>query len=441
MKTKISSVFFCILVIICILMLIFLIYRNFFAESRLREQEIRRSPVVQAIEKVMPSVVNLSVASNPGFLPESPGTGVGSGLIIDSGGLVLTNLHVVAGEKKITATLSSGNICQAELIAADPQNDIALLKLINPPVFLPVIPLVRPWKLLLGETVIAVGNPYGLDGTITVGILSGVNRSLIDGQRLLFTDLLQTDAAVFPGNSGGPLINLQGQMIGMNMAVRRNSPGISFALPLIRIENVLAKFLIPERMQNLDFGFVPCIEPNGTVKIAEVFPGSPAEKAGLRPDMMIEAFQNQEHTGDLLSLSRKMIRLKENEPVKIKLKGIGAVSVTPEPFTRMEVEKLAFWKLGIRFSDLDKNTAEALRYPFSSGVIVSGIYSRTGTPFRRGDILVEWNGKKISSTHDLGEELKSAVPGTEAVSVVYSLTDDPEHGRFLEKRRIRLVLQ
>ena len=201
---------------------------------------------------------------------------------------------MIDGAEKIAVTLSNGKVCRADVIAEDPENDIALLKLKDPPAVLPVIPLVRPWRLLLGETVIAVGNPYGLDGTVTVGILSGINRSLADGNRLLFSDLLQTDAAIFPGNSGGPLINLDGCMIGMNMAVKRNAPGISFAVPLLRIENVLAKYMLPARLeQNTCMGLALFLnDRDGEAKVANMLtttaPGTtPYNKPHLYPQIIL----------------------------------------------------------------------------------------------------------------------------------------------------------
>ena len=321
------------------------------------------------------------------------------------------------------------------------ENDIAVLKIKNPPVILPVIPLMRPWRLLLGETVIAVGNPFGLDGTITVGILSGINRSLADGSRLIFSDLLQTDAAVFPGNSGGPLINLDGCMIGMNIAVKRNSPGISFAMPLHRIENVLAKYFLPERFSNLNFGIVPSVDLSGNVIVDTVLSGSPAEEAGIRAGMKILSFQGWNPENDLLSLSRRMIRLKAGERINIKFREFGTVKLKPVPFHSGDGEKLAQWKLGISVEELNSEKADALRYPFRQGIIVSGIVQKTDSPFKRGDIIAELNGKRIQSMQDFSDVLSNVKSGEKLSAIIYSLMEDPVNGRFLGKRNLQIQIK
>ena len=432
MKTKIANGLFIFLLIICVIMLSFLAYRKFNPpKTVIKEKKDRETPVVRAIWKASPAVVNLQTNS---ILPGMKDTSVaGTGSIIDSSGLILTNYHIVKKSEVVNVTLSTGVTCKARVIVTDPVNDIALLKLKNPQIGLPVIPLMRPWKLMLGETVIAVGNPYGLDGTITVGILSGVNRSVADGVRVLFNDLLQTDAAVFPGNSGGPLINLEGCMIGMNMAIKRNAPGISFAVPLYRVENILAKYLLPERMLNMMFGFQPAVEADGRIVVKRVFPGSPAHLAGVRSGMEITSFQGWNPKYDLLGLCRRMIRLKPGEPVKMKLKTIGKVILTPVPFEQYPAIVPIYWKLGIHAVDLDPRKASFLRYPLQEGVVVTG-FDRSGKyMFRRGDIIVGWNKKKIRNMEDLKKEVQNAQIGSRAFVTVYSFVNDPKKGPFLMK--------
>ena len=413
-------------------MLSFLAYRKFFPpRTVVKEKSNRETPVVSAIKKASPAVVNLQTNSIIPGMKDSSVAGTGS--IIDSSGLILTNYHVVKKTEVVNVTLSTGVSCKARVIVTDPVNDIALLKIKNPQIGLPVIPLMRPWKLMLGETVIAVGNPYGLDGTITVGILSGINRSLADGKSVLFNDLLQTDVAVFPGNSGGPLINLDGCMIGMNMATKRNAPGISFAVPLFRVENILAKYLIPEHMLSMMFGIQPSVESDGRILVKHVFRGSPAHHAGIRRGMEITSFQGWDPKFDLLELCRRMIRLKPGEPVKIKLKSVGTKIVTPVPFEKYPAAVPLFWKLGIFAVDLDSRKAELLRYPFQEGVVVTG-FDRSGrNMFRRGDVIVGWNKKKIRNVEDLKVEVQNTPIGTRAFVTVYSFVNDPRKGPFLMK--------
>lgn len=437
MKTKISNVIYYFSIIICVFMLIFLAYRKFFREKPEETAGNRRTPVVQAIEKVIPAVVNLRTSSYSLEQPDSSITG--SGCIIDPSGLILTNLHVVSSADRINVTLSTGAVYQASLLIADAENDIAVLKLENPPIALPVIPLVRPWRLLLGETVIAVGNPYGLDGSITVGVLSGTNRSLANGAELLFSDFLQTDAAVFPGNSGGPLINLDGCMIGMNMAVKRDAPGISFAMPLQRIENVLAKYLLPERMMNLNFGIQPEVDQFGRILIAYVYPGSPADQAGIRKGMEIISFNGWVPKHELMELSRRLIRLQPDRKVELEVKELGKVTVIPRVFSSKDPGMVVFWKLGIEAETMDKEKAEALNFPQQSGVIVSG-RSITGiNDLQRGDVIVEWNGKPIRTLRELAFELETLPPGRKANAVLLRRRSGAAVGQP-QKRSVQVII-
>lgn len=441
MKTKIANGLFIFLLIICVILLSFLAYRKLNPPQTVtKDKSDRETPVVSAIKKASPAVVNLQTTS---ILPEMEDTSVsGTGSIIDPSGIILTNLHVVSKAELINVTLSTGASYKARMIVSDPENDIALLKIENPQLGLPVIPFMRPWKLMLGETVIAVGNPYGLDGTITVGILSGINRSLADGESVLFSDLLQTDAAVFPGNSGGPLINLDGCMIGMNMAVKRNTPGISFAVPLHRIENVLARYLIPERILSMSLGFYPAVDQEGKITVSRVYPGTPAYRAGIRRGMEITSFQGWNPKHDLIEFSRRLIRIKPGEPVNLVLSTAGNVTLTPVPFAECPAHVPIFWKLGIFADNMDARKAEFLRYPFHTGVIVAG-FDRSSSlkMFRRGDVIVGWNKKKIETMDDLKKQIENAPIGSRAFVTVYSLIQDQEKGPYLIKQVYPVVIR
>ena len=200
-------------------------------EPERKEIALRKTPVVLAIEKAMPSVVNLSTSkivdrhyspwqqkissrfAMPSERRQDQGYSIGSGSIIDQAGLIVTSAHVVSRAAQIEVTLNNGITFKGRTLAEDIENDVALLQILAPKRDFKTIQGIHPGDMMLGETTIAVGNPYGLDGTITVGVLSGIGRSLINDDKVIFSDLLQTDAAVFPGNSGGPLINLNGKML------------------------------------------------------------------------------------------------------------------------------------------------------------------------------------------------------------------------------------
>jgi len=393
--------------------------------QRIKKNDIRRTPVVTAIEKILPSVVNLSTTKivdrhySPWVQPSTaniekteprksePGYSIGSGSILDPAGLIVTSAHVVSRASKIRVTLHNGRIFEAKTISEDMENDVALLRIMNTKERFQPITGIAPDDLMLGETTIAVGNPYGLDGTITVGVLSGIGRSLTNNGKVVFTDLLQTDAPVFPGSSGGPLINLKAQMLGMNIAVRRDSPGISFAIPLFRIENILARWMIPDRIDSVQFGLVPGIRKDGTVYIRQIFPGSPAEQAGLQAGETILSFNKWNVRGDLLELLRRLWRIKAGETVEISTEKTGTVRITAKPAPTVDNALTVRFKLGISLENLTPPLAKALNYPFDSGVIVTDLTPvLSGLGVSRGDLLIKLGNRMIYSLDDVAQVLR-----------------------------------
>jgi serine protease Do len=203
---------------------------------------LRRTATVAAVEKVGPAVVNITTeqqaraGGNPFFdlffepSMRRPVQSLGSGIVIDAQGHVLTNEHVVSGAETITVTLADGRELAAKLVGADPNNDLAVLRLDDPK----DIPWAAPGTssgLFVGEPVIAIGNPFGLSNTVTTGVLSAVDRSLrTEGKT--YHGFLQTDASINPGNSGGPLLNAEGELIGINTAIYQGAEGIGFAIPI-----------------------------------------------------------------------------------------------------------------------------------------------------------------------------------------------------------------
>ena len=268
--------------------------------------DIRRDATVAAIEQAMPSVVNIATVAEYEFRDpirdwqlqrfygrraplqrQTDPVGVGSGVIIDEEGYLLTNLHVLEKANKFLVKLWNGEELEARELVWTPQKDVALLRIIVPEgkkMKFQAMKFAPDDDLLLGETVIALGNPYGLGGSVTRGILSSKNRRPNSGsEQLDIPDWLQTDADINPGNSGGPLINLRGEMIGINAAVYREGQGmgVGFAIPIKQITAALADFFTPEAYPGCWFGArVGSFNPPLT--ISDVHPRSPAEKAGLR---------------------------------------------------------------------------------------------------------------------------------------------------------------
>lgn len=282
--------------------------------------ELRLSPIVRAVQQVSPAVVNITTSTmvqgrggspfdelfSPFFqeffnLP-MPRQGrprsfsresLGSGVLIDGAkGLVLTNAHVIAGASTISCRLSDGREFEAELVGAGPDFDLAVLRLVDAK-NLPEAPMADSEQLLIGETVIAIGNPFGFNHTVTTGVISALNRS-VKSDSGVYTDFIQTDAAINPGNSGGPLVNILGQVIGITTAIHARAEGIGFAIPVHKAQRVVEQLLHQGSLrpvwlglagQDLDerlAGYFGLRRVEGML-VTEVHPGTPAERAGLRP--------------------------------------------------------------------------------------------------------------------------------------------------------------
>src|SRR5262249_35630310 len=222
--------------------------------------------------------------------------GMGTGILIDPRGYIVTNHHVVEEVNVLRVRLAEGTTVSAKVIARDPENDLALLKIdVNKP--LPVMPVGTAQDLLVGETVIAVGNAYGYDHTVTVGIISAIKRDVTLNKEVSYKSLIQTDAAINPGNSGGPLINIRGELIGVNVAIRAGAQGIGFAIPVDTMLRVAADML--RRKSQLYTGVTgrdhvtsPDLAPATRELVLEKVDG-PAAKAGLRVGDVVKTVREQ----------------------------------------------------------------------------------------------------------------------------------------------------
>jgi len=250
-------------------------------------------PMPELFQRVSPSVVSISTLGLDPFKISKPvNIAVGSGFIINDEGLVLTNSHVIFGRQLIVITLDDGRKIDAELLGADPIFDLAVLRISVPPEGHPAAVLGNSDSIQIGEEVIAIGNPFGLEQTLTRGVISGLNR-IVPGSPRLTLPLIQTDASINPGNSGGPLMNRCGEVIGINTSILAEAQNIGFAIPI----NV-AKSFIPDLVKN---GRVirPWLGISGKLikkelmeiinlpltdgfLIETVDPASPAQKSGIR---------------------------------------------------------------------------------------------------------------------------------------------------------------
>src|SRR5580698_2702412 len=267
------------------------------APATVREDN-RETPLVKAVQRARAAAVNIHTekttpVTDPAFA--TPGrhgrkvNGMGTGIIIDERGYIVTNHHVVNGVDKLSVTLASGNTFDAVVISEDPIRDLAVLK-IQASVPLTVMPLGTSSDLMLGETVFAIGNAFGYESTITVGIISALHRDVEVNDTQSYKNLIQTDAAINPGNSGGPLNNVNGEIIGINVAIRAGAQKIGFAIPIDDARKVIADLMKIEYFDGTYHGMVGRDIKNGTERrlvVDGARPGSPAEMAGLRPEDVI----------------------------------------------------------------------------------------------------------------------------------------------------------
>ena len=281
-------------------------------------------------------------------LPERLEQGTGSGFIVSADGKLLTNAHVIEGADTVSVTLKDGRTFVGEVMGADPVTDVAVVKIEAKD--LPVAPLGNTQELSPGQWAIAIGNPLGLDNTVTAGIISALDRSStqvgISDKRVQF---IQTDAAINPGNSGGPLLNAKGEVIGMNTAIRANAQGLGFAIPIETAKRISDELFATGEVQHPYLGIQMMnlnkelkesingdnrigvkIEAEEGVIIVRVMPGTPAETAGLKNGDLIERIngtdindvndvQSQVETGGLKNpLQVEIIRAGKPEKISVK---------------------------------------------------------------------------------------------------------------------------
>jgi serine protease Do len=356
------------------------------------------------------------------FMPDAPermpgpGLGLGSGFIVSQDGYVLTNAHVVAGDGEVTVRLADAKReFKAKVVGADERTDIALLKI--EATGLPTVKLGKSEKLQPGQWVVAIGSPFGFENTITAGIVSATGRSL---PAETYVPFIQTDVAVNPGNSGGPLINLAGEVVGVNSMIYSQTGGymgVSFAIPIevaldvmkqLRAEGKVTRGRLGVRIQPMTKELAQSFrlkEPNGAL-IAAVEPGSPAEKAGLKPGDVVLAYNGQP-IDDANKLPRlvgatkpgqaatlRIWRDGKAEDVKFTAVELVADSKPAKPTAEKQTKPN---RLGLVVSELPPAQRKALGIEYGL-VVESADASRT--PLRPGDVIVGVGTERIKSLED-----------------------------------------
>jgi serine protease Do len=350
---------------------------------------------------------------------------LGSGFIIDEDGYILTNNHVVEGADEIKVKLSDKHEFDAKVVGRDQKTDIALIK-IKSGQGLPIAKLGDSDKLEVGEWVMAIGNPFGLEQTVTVGIVSAKGRVIGSGP---YDDFIQTDASINPGNSGGPLINVKGEVVGINAAIIAGGQGIGFAIPINMAKSVIAQLKDKGKVTRGWLGVVvqavtPDLAKSFGLKegkgalVAEATKGGPAEEAGIEQGDVIVEFDGKE-ISEMNTLPRLVAETPVGKKVKVVVLRNGAkkeLTVKIGELSEEKEQEIAAEKeadnLGLVVSELTPEIADHLNVPAGSGVVVTDVVSGSSADeggIRRGDIIKEVNRQPVKNMKGYNQVMKKAI--------------------------------
>jgi serine protease Do len=371
----------------------------------------RHSPVVDVVKRVRAAVVNIHSertvhgAASAEFFALTPSqnrvNGMGTGIIIDARGYIVTNQHVVEDVNVIRIRLSDGTSQTATVVARSQEADLALLKIdVGQP--LPTMPLGTASDLMVGETVVAIGNAYGYEHTVSVGVVSAVKRDVTLNKDVSYKSLIQTDASINPGNSGGPLLNINGELIGVNVAIRAGAQGIGFAIPVDNMIRVVGEMFKARRRQ-LTYDGLGCRDrlddspdgPTRHVVLERIEANSPASSAGLKKGDVLEQVGSI-HVACSYDVERGLLDRAAGEHVALLLRRDGReqrldLVLQPADQARPASLDLVWRKLGVRLSPINPELVGRVNRQLHGGLEVTavdadGVAAKAG--FHRGDILV-----------------------------------------------------
>jgi S1-C subfamily serine protease len=297
--------------------------------SGARVVETEESTIIKVVQRARPAVVNIrvraQVATPFGVFPQE---GQGSGVIVRADGLILTNNHVVQGAQEINATLLSGKTLRGRVLGADRFSDLAVVK-VESPQRLPVVDMGSSSALQVGQQAVAIGNPFGLGNTVTVGVVSALNRTIQAGPDFVVENLIQTDAAINPGNSGGALLDSSGRLIGINTAIIQDAQGIGFAVPVDTARLIMDQIVAQGKVVRPAIGVTirAEIDPDtarayglpidyGVVVAPQ--PGSPAERAGVKANDIIVAIDGRQ-IKNISEMRRELFKKKPSDRVRVEI--------------------------------------------------------------------------------------------------------------------------
>jgi serine protease Do len=387
----------------------------------------RRNEIVEVVQKVSPAVVFIGTESEVespfrgrrspleeffGAPPQQSRRqqGLGSGVLVDPNGIIITNDHVIRGASAINVVLADGRELEAEVIGSDANNDLAVLK-VSTKQPLPAAKLGTSSDLMIGETVIAIGSPFGLSKTVTSGVVSATGRTFkADGRT--YNDFIQTDAAINPGNSGGPLLNVDGDVIGINTAIFASAQGIGFAIPADKVRRIVdeltrfgkvrpawvgieAQDLSPRLARQLGWD-----RTYGAV-VSDVEPGSPAEQAGIRRGDVLAEMGGSRITDaeDYITRARGYPARAPFPLVVFREGGQRTLQLAPVEFPPQLIEALAWNRLGLRVKPVRGAMAIQSVRPGSAADDVG---------LEPGDVILRVNNQPVAEPASFQEALLSA---------------------------------
>jgi len=368
--------------------------------------ELRETAIVRALKKARPAVVSIrgeKTVTAASFAADSAEigkrvNGMGTGVVIDPRGYILTNYHVVDGVREIHVTLADGSQYIAQRVARDLETDLAIIK-ISPREPLTVIEFGTSSDLMLGEPVVALGNAFGYSHTATRGIISALHRAVQVSDAQFYEDLIQTDASINPGNSGGPLLNIDGQMIGINVAVRAGAQGIGFAIPADKVLAVTTKLLAALENERAWHGLrlaeQPTAAEDGMPEVALVERQSPAEEAGLKPGDRIKAV-NQTEVHHPIDFHRALLEVEPGQTISLLVQRDGEtheIELQLAEARRSLPATGPYWELlGLELEPLPREEfRRRFRTRYRGGLLVTAV--RADSPaaaqgLQAGDVLV-----------------------------------------------------
>ncbi len=406
----------------------------------------RRTPVVDVFESSKESVVN--IASKQIVQYRSPlgiddmfdrffdsplrrrqprqleRTSVGSGFVLHKSGLIVTNAHVVAQTAERKVIFDDHKEYDAQVVAIDHEHDLAVLKIqvdhdIKP------LHLGHSDDLMVGETVIAIGNALGYQHTVTSGVVSALNRSMEVNDEVAFKNLIQTDASINPGNSGGPLLNVLGELVGINTAIRADGQNIGFAIPVDDLRRLLPQMLAIESRSRLQFG-MQVSDRGRSLKVTRVDVDSPAHQSGMQVGDRILKIDGIE-VDNAVDYAIALVGKKADDYVQVTISRHGRqstkqVQIVEKP--RPNLDTMLSNLFGLKVGVITREMAEEARLGRIRGVFVIEVQDNSTAAkvgLRRGDIITSTGNLSTTDTDELAEQLETVSPGDRLRIVVYRI--------------------